>query len=53
VSLTRILDRMHDIRLSERHHGPARNRRYEYEPTYILRGLREIHLEFTPVEAPQ
>ena len=24
-------------------------RRYEYEPTFILRGMTELHLEFTPV----
>jgi cytochrome P450 len=49
VSLERILDRMRDIRLSEQHHGPASARRFEYEPTFILRGLRRLHLEFTPV----
>jgi cytochrome P450 len=48
VSLERILDRMRDIRLSEEHHGPARARRFEYEPTWVLRGLRRLHLEFTP-----
>jgi cytochrome P450 len=48
VSLERILDRMRDIRLSEQHHGPANARRFEYEPTFILRGLRRLHLEFTP-----
>ena len=30
------------------HHGPANDRRYQYIPTYILRGLTELHLEFTP-----
>ncbi len=50
VSLERILDRMHDIRLSEEHHGPADDRRFEYEPTWILRGLTSVHLEFDPVE---
>ena len=30
------------------HHGPANDRRYQYVPTYILRGLTELHLEFTP-----
>ena len=30
-------------------HGPAGARRFEYEPTYILRGLTALHLEFTPV----
>jgi cytochrome P450 len=48
VSLERILDRMADIRINEREHGPADARRYEYAPTYILRGLRNLHLEFTP-----
>jgi cytochrome P450 len=51
VSLERILDRMHDIRLSEEHHGPAADRRYRYEPTWVLRGLTKLHLEFTPVES--
>ncbi|MET0662903.1 MAG: cytochrome P450, partial [Ilumatobacteraceae bacterium] len=51
VSLERILDRMHDIRLSEKHHGPAGARRFEYEPTWILRGLTSVHLEFDPVES--
>lgn len=49
ISLERILDRMRDIRLSEEHHGPAGARRFEYEPTWILRGLNELHLEFEPV----
>ena len=39
ISLERILDRMRDIRLSEEHHGPAGDRRFEYEPTWVLRGL--------------
>ena len=30
---------MDDIRISEAEHGPADDRRYEYVPTYILRGL--------------
>ena len=29
-------------------HGPADARRYDYAPTYILRGLKHLHLEFTP-----
>jgi cytochrome P450 len=48
VSLERILDRMHDIRLSEEHHGTQGARRFKYVPTYVLRGLQELHLEFTP-----
>lgn len=49
VSLERILDRMADIRIDEGHHGPADNRRYTYEPTYILRGLTDLHIKFEPV----
>jgi cytochrome P450 len=50
ISLARILDRMRNIRLSEKHHGPATARHFEYEPTWVLRGLRRIHIEFTPVD---
>jgi cytochrome P450 len=49
ISLNRILDRMSDIRVSEEHHGPADERRYAYEPTFIMRGLSELHITFTPV----
>ena len=48
ISVERILDRMHDIRLSEEHHGPPGARRFRYEPTWVLRGLSELHIEFTP-----
>jgi cytochrome P450 len=50
VSLERILARMRDIRLSEEHHGPPGERRLPFDPTWVLRGLRNLHLEFTPVE---
>ena len=49
VSLGRILDRMGEIRISEKEHGPPGARRYEYAPTYILRGLQRLGLEFTPI----
>lgn len=48
VAIERLLDRTSDIRINEREHGPANDRRYQYVPTYILRGLTELHLEFTP-----
>jgi cytochrome P450 len=51
VSIERILDRMRDIRLSEEHHGPPSARHFEYEPTWVLRGLHKLHIEFTPAEA--
>ncbi|OBK19371.1 cytochrome P450 [Mycobacterium asiaticum] len=49
ISMNRVLDRMADIAISEAHHGPAGQRHYEFEPTFILRGLRELHVTFTPV----
>ncbi|HEY8217471.1 MAG TPA: cytochrome P450 [Acidimicrobiia bacterium] len=48
ISLERILDRMHDVRLDEEHHGPPDARRFRYEPTWVLRGLSELHIEYTP-----
>ena len=50
VSIERILHRMHDIRLSEAHHGPPGARHFDYEPTWVLRGLSTLHIEFTPAE---
>jgi len=47
VSIERLLDRTTDIRISEAHHGPAAARRYQHMPTYILRGLMKLHLEFS------
>ncbi len=49
ISLNRILDRMRDITISAEHHGPANDRRFAYEPTFIMRGLSELHITFTPV----
>jgi cytochrome P450 len=49
ISIERLLARMGNIRLSEAHHGPEGNRRFDYEPTYILRALKNLHLEFTPL----
>jgi cytochrome P450 len=51
VSIERILDRTRDIRLSEEHHGSAGARRFAYVPTWVLRGLEALHIEFTPVDA--
>ena len=48
VTLERFLDRTSDISLSERDHGPAGERRFDYDPTFIVRGLSHLHLELTP-----
>ena len=49
ISIERILGRMRDIRLAEEHHGPPGARRFAYEPTWVLRGLSELRLTFTPM----
>jgi cytochrome P450 len=51
ISIERLLERMDDIRISERVHGPAGARRYSYVPTYILRGLTHLQIEFTAVNS--
>ena len=50
ISLERLLDRTRSIGLSEEHHGPAGARRFDYEPTWILRGLTALHLELEPAD---
>jgi cytochrome P450 len=49
VSLERIFDRMADIRISEAAHGSSEARHYEYTPIFMLRGLEQLQLEFTPI----
>jgi cytochrome P450 len=45
VAVERLLDRTTSITISERAHGPADARRFDYLPTYILRGLMRLHLD--------
>jgi hypothetical protein len=52
VTINRFLDRTADIAISEAHHGPAGGRQYDYLPTFFLRGLKSLHIEFTPVASP-
>ena len=47
IAIERILDRMVDIKISERMHGTADARRYEHSPSYLFRGLSALHLEYT------
>jgi len=49
VAIEHLLGRLGEIRVSEEKHGPPGARRFTHEPTYILRGLQELHLEFTPI----
>jgi cytochrome P450 len=48
VTLHRFLERTTDFRVSDAHHGPPDERAYSYDPTFILRGIQELHIEFTP-----
>jgi hypothetical protein len=48
VTVNRFLDRTSDISISEEHHGPEGARRYEYLPTFFLRGLQSLHLDLAP-----
>jgi cytochrome P450 len=49
ISFNRFLDRMADIRIDEAAHGPVDDRTYTYDPTFIMRGLSELYVNFTPV----
>ena len=45
VILDRFLEHTSAITLDEAHHGPAGNRTIEYEPSYIIRGLANLHIK--------
>lgn len=47
ITVRRLLDRMSDIRIDAAKHGAVGARNYFYEPTFLLRGLTELHIEFT------
>ena len=47
ITVHRLLDRMRDITISESSHGSVGQRQYDYESTFLLRGLTELHIEFT------
>ncbi len=49
ISLNRMFDATSDIRISEKVHGPPGARNYSYLPTFILRGLTHLGLEFDRV----
>jgi cytochrome P450 len=48
VAVAQMLARTSEIRIDEGEHGPPGDRRYQYAPTFILRGLERLHLELTP-----
>jgi cytochrome P450 len=48
VILNHFFDQTSDITLSETHHGPPGKREFDYEPTYIIRGLEKLHIQLKP-----
>lgn len=48
VAIERLLARTSEIRISDRVHGPAGEREFGYIPTFILRGLTHLAVEFAP-----
>jgi cytochrome P450 len=49
ISLERLLERLANIRIDEAVHGVEGDRRYEWEPTFLLRRLRALNLRFDPI----
>jgi cytochrome P450 len=45
ILIQRLLETAGEIHLDEAHHGVAGHRRFDYVPTYILRGLTALHLK--------
>ena len=50
VAFQRLLERTRNLRISEEHHGPPGARRYQYVPTFILRGLTRLYVDFDLAE---
>lgn len=48
VTIERFLARTSTLTVSTEHHGPSGARTFRHDPTYIIRGLSDLHLEFTP-----
>lgn len=43
-----MFEKTSEIRISEEHHGEVGARNYPFEPSFIIRGLDNLHVEFTP-----
>ncbi len=48
ILLDRLLQHTSDISLSVEKHGPPENRKLDYEASFIIRGLENLHLELKP-----
>ncbi|MEU4312090.1 cytochrome P450 [Nocardia sp. NPDC024068] len=49
ISINRLLDRLTGLRIDEAQHGSRDARNYDYEPTFVMRGLSKLYVEFDPV----
>lgn len=49
VSIERLLDRMGDITVDPEKHGPVGDQNFNYEPTFVLRGLTELNINYMPL----
>jgi cytochrome P450 len=50
IAFQRLLERTRNLRISEEHHGPPGARQYKYVPTFILRGLTHLYVDFDLAE---
>lgn len=48
IIFEKFLELTRSITLSEKHHGTAGNRHLEFEPTYSMRGLANLFVNFEP-----
>jgi hypothetical protein len=48
IILEKFLQHTSHIALVEEKHGPRNNRNFDYEASFIIRGLSELHIELTP-----
>jgi cytochrome P450 len=48
IAINQLLDSTSNVAISERDHGPADDRHYDYLPTFFLRGLVNLNLDLTP-----
>lgn len=51
IILEKLLEHTSHIDLDEEAHGTAGSRKLDYEPTFIIRGLSELHVKLAPSEA--
>jgi cytochrome P450 len=49
IILEKFLEHTSHIDLVEEKHGPRNDRNFDYEASFIIRGLSELHIKLTPV----